>query len=300
MDKILISVVVTTYNRGNILKYCLDCLADQTIDKSLYEVVVVNNNSTDNTQQIVDDYVKKFYNFKAVLETKQGSAHARNRGWQEAKGGIIAYIDDDAKTTKDWCEKILKDFNTITPKPVAIGGRVFPWYEGTPPRWFADEFEIRTWGKDARFLKEKECFVTMNTAIRKEMFEKYGGFNIEYGPVYDIPRMGDDTEFFYRIFNKEPFLWYDPELVVLHWTPKNRMKISYRFNRSMKNGEATAKMHQRKILSLNYIKYSFGLVYFLLRSPFIVILSSKNKATQLVLELEKIGYMMGYLNIKKQ
>lgn len=291
---IKISIIVTTYNRGDILNHCLDCLAAQTLDKSDYEVLIINNNSTDNTQSVAETYAKNNQNFKVFIEEKQGSAHARNRGWAEAKGEIIAYIDDDAKTTADWAEKIIKNFESVNPKPVAVGGQVFPWYEDTPPKWFTDEFEIRTWGKESRFLKKNESFVTMNTAVLRSMFEKYGGFNPEYGPIFDTPRMGDDTEFFYRIYEKEPYLWYDPGLTVYHWTPKSRMKASYRFKRAVKNGEALAAMRNRKFFSFSYAKYFAGLIYSLAKFPFAVIFS-KNKLTSSVSELEKIGYLVGYL-----
>ena len=104
---IVLSIIVCTYNRESLLPLCLQSLTDQAIDKRLYEVIVVNNNSTDGTQEVAESFAEMSKNLRVVLERRQGLSHARNRGWMEAQGKFVAYIDDDAIAWPDWIYSIL-------------------------------------------------------------------------------------------------------------------------------------------------------------------------------------------------
>ena len=83
-----ISVVVCTYNREKMLPECLDSLANQRANKNLYEVIVVDNNSKDNTSKVANEFVTKYSNFKILFEQNQGLSHARNLGLKEAKDRV--------------------------------------------------------------------------------------------------------------------------------------------------------------------------------------------------------------------
>lgn len=137
MNKLRLSIVVCTYNRADLLVDCLESLVNQDVDPESYEVIIVNNNSTDKTLEVVDRFAKKYPNIRTVQELNQGLSHARNRGWREARGKYVAYIDDDAKASPDWCKRILNTFSTVTPTPAAVGGQIFPYYETLPPAWFS-------------------------------------------------------------------------------------------------------------------------------------------------------------------
>ncbi|MFH1754161.1 MAG: glycosyltransferase family A protein, partial [Candidatus Latescibacterota bacterium] len=102
-----LSVIVCTYNRSPLLVSCLDSLVNQTLPVTNFEIVLVNNNSTDDTQAIAERYAGGHGNIRVINELKQGLSHARNRGWQEAKGKYVAYIDDDAKTLSDWAGRVV-------------------------------------------------------------------------------------------------------------------------------------------------------------------------------------------------
>lgn len=296
----LISVVVCTYNRANLLPSCLQSLAEQTLDKSLYEVIVVNNNSTDNTQEIAEGFVRRHSNFRLVNEPVQGLSHARNRGYSEAKGEYVAYIDDDAKATSEWCERILNAFKTVSPLPVAVGGQIHPWYETAPPAWFTDDFEIRTWGNEKGFLKPPRAqygFSGSNMAFPKDVLQAYGGFSLDYGIVGGKLRMGEDAELFTRIYNKEPWFWYDPSIKVFHWVPKRNMRVFYRFWRAYKCGESGANMQDRRVYLRDYPKSLLYLAFLVVKLPFAVLISRK-KMTEFVKMIEGIGSIIGYLTGK--
>src|SRR3989344_2536998 len=110
----IVTVVVCTYNRSDLLYKCLESLVRQTVSKNLYEVLVVDNNSKDNTQQAVKRFIKTYVHIRNIKTDVQGLSHARNIGWKHAKGEYIAYIDDDAIAEPDWIEQIIQFINTNT------------------------------------------------------------------------------------------------------------------------------------------------------------------------------------------
>jgi len=295
-----LSVVVCTFNQAGLLAGCLRSLVDQTLDKALYEVVVVNNNSTDKTQEIAGSFAAEHKSFRVLFEAQQGSSHARNCGWKSAKGDIVAYIDDDAKASPDWCERILRAFASVSPKPIAVGGEIHPFYERTPPKWFVDEFEIRTWGTTARFLHprrpwDKVSFSGSNMAFQRQAVQELGGFSPSFGPIGTSYSLGEDTEFVSRVYQKYPLLWYDPDIKVFHYTPVRNMKISYRFQRAFKAGQAVGRMRTRSFYYFTYPLYCAYLLILPATVPF-SLLKKQRVLTALVKKIETMGYVLGYLS----
>ncbi|MGE5558749.1 MAG: glycosyltransferase [Bacillota bacterium] len=257
MNKPILSVVVCTYNRETLLPFCLQSLQEQTLDQSLYEVVIIDNNSDDGTHSIVKSYLKRKTNCRFFVEYNQGIGFARDRGWRESAGIFIAYLDDDARAGKEWCERILKIFSAVKPMPAAVGGKYLPIYETDPPVWFKDDFEIRTWGEKPGFLSlpaRRYGFSGACMAIRRDILQSYGGFSTGLGMKGNKIRIGEETEFFYRLQEKDLLLWYDPDLIVHHWTPARNMGFKYRFNRSLISGKFLAGLHRRKRYWYDYIK----------------------------------------------
>ncbi|MFX0126145.1 MAG: glycosyltransferase, partial [Candidatus Hodarchaeota archaeon] len=149
----LISVIVCTYDNEHLLSFTLESLENQNLPNDLYQVIIVINNSKDTTRQLAIRYVQNNPNFSLINETRQGLSHARNKGWKNALGKFVAFIDDDARASPNWCQKIIDAFENITPKPTAVGGAIYPLYERKPPKWFSNKFEIRSWGEKPHFLK---------------------------------------------------------------------------------------------------------------------------------------------------
>src|SRR5690349_3554566 len=96
-DRLRVTVVVCTFNRASLLIGCLSRLAEQAGPQTASEVLVVDNNSSDNTTESVKPFCERYAWFRLAVENKQGLAQARNRGWQEARGEYVAFIDDDAR-----------------------------------------------------------------------------------------------------------------------------------------------------------------------------------------------------------
>lgn len=297
-DKLKLSVVVCTYNRAELLSKCLNSLMIQDIDPAKFEVIVVNNNSKDNTTEVANKYVSNYSNVIVINEYEQGLSHARNCGWRNARSDFVAFIDDDARAKANWCRLIINAFENVNPTPVAVGGKILPIYEVKPPDWFSDQFETRTWGDEKRFLESPDGeygFSGSNMAFLRSSLKDYNGFNPKYGMQGSKIYFADETDLFMRIYNNCQLFWYDPAIQVFHWTPKRNLTIEYRIKRSYYRGKASAQVRKRKILTIAYLKRLLGTIYLLLLLPFKALYYFRNRKKYLVIEIIDIARKIGYL-----
>jgi len=251
-----LSVVIATYNGASYIGRCLESFTHQSLDSCLYEVIMVDNNSTDTTAGIVSEYVNRCDNFISVQELRQGVGYARNAGIDKARGEYVCFIDDDAYADPQWLEGVLNAFETVKPAPAVVGGRYLPYYVEGKPYWFTDELEIRTQGNHARFLKEhgfiKDCecffgFPESNYCIRKSVVDEVGGFSVEIGPKAETMQFGEGIELSTRVAKKYPLFWYDPQLIVYHLVPARNMSIKYILSRRYEMAYSF-QQHQMRLL----------------------------------------------------
>jgi len=136
MKDIQLSVVICTYNRCKWIRKALESCKNQTLAYDNYEVIVVNNNCSDSTESIVNDFISNNPNcsIRQVQEFKQGLSYARNRGISESNSELILYMDDDGVANKDLFEKVVNYMNRNL-LVVGLGGKVVPIYEGKEPKW---------------------------------------------------------------------------------------------------------------------------------------------------------------------
>ncbi|MEW4563911.1 glycosyltransferase [Bremerella sp. JC770] len=230
-----ISVVVCTYNNAPLVEKFLESLARQTLPTTAYEVIVIDNNSTDNTKAVVSEIVERYPNFRYVLEERQGLSHARNRGIDESHGDIIAYTDDDAEPSSIWLERILDSFDS-SPDIWCAGGRVVGLWETSPPEWLSPCFHpalsLKDWGDLPRNLEWPERVIGVNVAFRREVFQEIGRFDVNLGRTKKLLLGSEDTEIQQRIHAKGKIVYYDPLAEVRHWVPKERMTRSYFHDRT--------------------------------------------------------------------
>jgi len=249
-----ITAVVCTYNRANLVVRALESLTEQTLDKALYEIILVDNGSTDDTAQVVRRFQvgPPDHAIVYVHEALLGLGHARNAGLNHARGEYVAFLDDDAQASKDWLEHALHCFQQVQPTPLVIGGPIVPWYESPKPHWFKDEYEVRSWGDQPRFLKPGESFSGSNMIFRKSVFETYGRFDTKAGVRGNRLSLGEETSVFdriWRIRGDERILYYSPKLLVFHSTPSYKMTISYRLKRAFAAGQVWSLRHEPESLA---------------------------------------------------
>lgn len=239
----IISTVICTFNRSELLGNAIQSLIDQTLSKSDYEIVIVDNNSQDGTLNIVKKYQGIFLEplIICVKETKQGLGFARNTGVKNSRGKYVAFMDDDALAGPNWLESALNLFKHVEPTPFVVGGPIYPFYNSIKPAWFKDEYELRTLGGKPRFLRSFESFSGSNMIFRKDLIEKSLGFDIRVGMTGNRISLGEETALFEKIWKNYgdiSKMFYSPDLIVHHLVNQYRMTITYQLKRSFASGQA--------------------------------------------------------------
>jgi glycosyltransferase involved in cell wall biosynthesis len=222
---IQISVVVCTYNRADLLAGALQSLCEQNLDPSEYEIIVVDNNSSDNTRAIVREFCQGYTNVSYCFEPQQGLSHARNRGWQEARGEYVGYIDDDGKAPEQWLT-VAKE--TIEQKsPAVFGGPYYAFYNTPKPCWFKDAYGscVKTGG--ARLLTPHEYLSGGNIFVRRFLLQSLGGFDADLGMAGQKMAYGEETSLLRRMRVSMPneVIYYDPKLYVYHLVRPEKMTL---------------------------------------------------------------------------
>ncbi len=222
-----ISAIISTYNRAQFLDGLFDSILQQTVDCSRYEVVIVNNNCTDNTEAICHKFMVEHPEISVnyCIETKQGLSHGRNRGIVESAHSIVTFLDDDAVIAPDFFEKTM-DFFEKHPAVNAIGGKILLQYMERKPDWYnpflASILGYFNPGDKEEVFSGRNYFRGSNMSFRKEVFNKYDGFNTTLGRVGKNLAGSEEKELFYRLKNKGEEMWYVPSTVVYHLVPIER------------------------------------------------------------------------------
>lgn len=227
-----ITVILCTYNRCEGLATALETVAASKMpDDVSWEVLVVDNNSNDQTREVVERFIHKYpRRFRYAFESCPGKSNALNAAIKICNAPVLAFMDDDVRVEPDWLQKLTKIFDD--PTYLGSGGRIFPERGFTPERWLDTSvpyslaplamFDLGSWPGE---LKEPP-FGT-NMAFRREAFVRYGEFRRELGPQPGSEIRNEDTEFGMRLLLAGERLWYEPDAVVYHSVPRQRNKQSY-------------------------------------------------------------------------
>jgi glycosyltransferase involved in cell wall biosynthesis len=222
-----ISAVVCTHNRAAVLPGALRSLANQTLAVTNYEIVVVDNDSSDATRSVVHDELSARANFRYVREPRLGLSRARNTGWREASAPIVAFLDDDAIASRDWLENILGAFETVNPRPGGVGGRIDPIWEAPRPSWLPDYclpfLIVHDLSPVPIRLPAGKFLIGTNMAFPRSLLEAIGGFPVELGPIGGRFGSGEETMVQRWIRAQGHMLHYDPAIRVRHLVPESRL-----------------------------------------------------------------------------
>jgi glycosyltransferase involved in cell wall biosynthesis len=251
-----ISVVICTFNRADTLAKALRTLADSTIPESLtWEILVVDNNSSDRTRKVVEEVADRFNGrCRYLFEPRSGKSYALNSGIREAQGRVIAFMDDDVVVERGW----LINLTAVLCDDAGwagVGGRTLPLETIPLPSWLAFDGRYALGGILAALFDLGDSPLQLdrapygaNMAFRREMFEKFGGFRLDLGPSPnpEIPRPNEDTEFGRRLIAAGEKLRYEPSAVVYHPITKERIKKRYFLNWWFDYGRASVRESSRK------------------------------------------------------
>ena len=223
---ILLSIIICTFNRQELLKNAVLSLFHQiNIDSSSIEIIVIDNNSTDKTKESIIQLQKENKNLYYFLEVQQGLSFARNRGYKEAHGNYIAYLDDDALAPENWIDTALQIMGTYDPD--AFGGPIYPFYLNEKPNWFKDEYEIRMHQENTGWLKKENYLSGSNMLFKRDILHEFKGFDTNLGMTGKKIAYGEETELVMRLHNANKKLYYDRKLIVKHLVPEFKQHLSY-------------------------------------------------------------------------
>lgn len=234
---IKISIVIATYNRGDKLSRTLQSLVGQTLAPKEWEAIVVNNNSTDDTEEIFARFASAAreaspeLNLKMVSERRQGLSYARNCGIEAARGGIIAIIDDDEEVNGGFAAAYV-DFFARHPGVLMAGGRVVPSYEVARPRWMT-RFTERPIAGTLNLGPDERPFrrgypAGGNMAVRRSAFERFGLFDTSLGRTGGNQMGGEEKELAHRIMSGSPDVaWWVPGAVIFHLIGPEKLTPEY-------------------------------------------------------------------------
>lgn len=220
----LISLVICTYNRDKYILQALQSISAQVFDKSLFELVVIDNNSSDKTASIVQNFIAANPGLNAhyIFEANQGLSFARNRGWKEAKAPVVSYVDDDAILSPEYVQEMAMFF-TAHPTAAGVGGKVIPKYEsGEEPAWMNKYLNgfVGTVNHGTEIKKYDEAMkypAGCNMTYKKEILEKAGGFNNQ------LKFRSDDKFIFYKVRELSDEIYYLPTAYVHHYIDSHRL-----------------------------------------------------------------------------
>jgi len=201
-----LSVIIPVYNDADNLAICLEAIKNQTLDKSKFEIIVVDNASTDNIQEIKDKYPDVI----DLYEDKPGSYCARNKGIMNAKGDILAFTDADCLPSKDWLERGLLSISQKAKDNIGvIAGEVSFFVDDKENMTAVEVWEMIHKYHQENYVKNYNFGLTANLFVKKSILDEVGLFNAEL-------KSAGDFEWGNRAHKKGFKFHYDKELVVEH------------------------------------------------------------------------------------
>jgi glycosyltransferase involved in cell wall biosynthesis len=236
-----VTIVLSTHNRSKLLGPAIDSLLEQA-DAPPYDIVIVDNNSSDETRAIVASRIASGRNpLRYVFEARQGLAYGRNAGIAAAQADLIAFTDDDVRVSEGWVGAIRRAFDAH-PDVDCLGGRTLPVWPSTPPHWltplhWVGPLALQDYG-DRPFIVDARrplCLAGANFAFRKVVFDRIGRFSPEF------PRC-EDSELMLRLWMSGARALYVPEMVVHAAVQPERLEKTYHRRWHSNIGRCNARM----------------------------------------------------------
>jgi len=238
-----ITVILCTYNRCQSLRRALNSAAALALPESVeWEILVVDNNSNDQTRKTVEEFCALYQgHFRYLFEPRPGKSHALNSGIRAAQADVLAFMDDDVVVDANWLQNLTAALHND--EWAGAGGRIRTEWTCSPPCWLSADSRHAA-GPLVAFHPMSEggqlsvAPIGTNMAFRREMFEKYGAFRVDLGPRPGSELRNEDTEFGERLLAAGERFRYEPSALVDHPVSENRLKKEYFLAWWFNKGEA--------------------------------------------------------------
>lgn len=277
----VLSIVIATYNRAFLVDEALSSLANQrdpisgeSLEQS-FEILVVDNASTDTTKAVADYWKERLPNLRYFLEVQQGVNFARNRGIAEAGGEYLVFMDDECTVDEDYVSKVLVVL--CKHSPILFGGPVYPRYPHHPPKpsWFCDKYG--TFSHFSNDVSPENLWLSgANMGGARDVFNEVGGFSIQLGPKGGRMIYGEEHELTERIRLRFGYtcVQYFPNVVVYHLVRPEKFSVMANLREHGLRGYWRGRLYYMTLPSEDGVYRSAvnakntSLIFDLIRSPF--------------------------------
>ena len=259
----MISIIIPTRNRAALLQKTLESLLTCRREEVNFEVIIVDNNSTDNTEKVSLGYYEKFENLIYLKERVPGLHSGRHAGLLKSRGNILAYLDDDAEVQKDWLIGINESFQDD--KLMLLGGNNYPNWQTNPPVWLKIMWEdakqkvgylgpLSIIDSDFSINMNPRLVFGCNFIIRKSALLEIGGFHPDALPEELLVFRGDgETYVSDKIAEKDWKVKFDHRVSIYHAVTKERMTAKYFRKRAFNQGVSNSYSDLRKNIKKTFL-----------------------------------------------
>jgi len=264
------SVVICTHNRANLLKESVEAILRQDFPRTDLEIIVVNNNSTDNTCEVTEGLAATSpVRFTYVFEQEQGLSHARNAGIRRAAGEIVIFVDDDIDAEVGWLKNLVEAFND--PAVGGAGGPIRPIWPFERPDWLNDRWlgfltisEFTHARETGKFMGPCNFPWGANMAFRRNVFDEAGMFPVDLGRVGGCLLSSEEVGLFRRIDAGGKRISFVPDAVILHKIAPERLTRQWFYHRTYWQGRSNAVMNTGDVKNIQkqLVDCLTALVYF--------------------------------------
>ncbi len=223
-----VTVAIPTYNRADFLRQTLAGLVEQQFPREHYEILVLDNNSTDHTRAVVAEFAHAKPAPRYIRETQQGLDYARNRAIAEARGEIIVFGDDDILVQPDWLAQMAVPLLADHAQRIgAVGGEVIPVFPDGLPPWVAEWHSPLAFRADLGPLESRHSPMGANLAFPRWVFDQLGVFHTALDRAAGNYFSGGDSEMIRRVRAGGFEVWFAPGAAVKHQMPASRTTFRY-------------------------------------------------------------------------
>jgi glycosyltransferase involved in cell wall biosynthesis len=238
-----ISVVVCTRDRAALLPLAVRSLFTQSLPFPAFELIVVNNASTDRTPAVLSGLRAEgpaALPLHVVDEPRPGLSHARNTGLARARGALVAFLDDDAVADPGWLAALTSAF-ARSERIAAVGGPIRPIWPRQPPSWLTDPlrsyYGILDHGREARPIDtEREWLVGANIAFRRSALLEVGGFARALGRQAATLLSNEEIDVVHKLVRRGHHAWYAPDATVAHHVHPGQLSRRWLLRRAFWQG----------------------------------------------------------------
>jgi glycosyltransferase involved in cell wall biosynthesis len=258
----IVSVVICTWNRCEPLRRTLESFTSMLIPPAVeWELIVVNNNCTDGTDEVVQSFVGRLP-VRLLKEPRPGKCYAANRAVDAAAGDVVLWTDDDVEVDKLWMRTLLSGF--VDKDADFVFGVSRPLWPEAAPDWFSPLhyglFAVLDYGPDPFTVTGLATpFYGLNYAVRRQTVVDLGGFREDLGVVEDLGG-GEDIDLFRRALAARLCIVYEPRAVIHHVVPPARLSRRFHITRL----KASYPMYYRMLVDQYHAQpWLFGVPRFL-------------------------------------